>query len=90
MPSRPTPSWSASVRRGPAVGTFGRLAACGRESTGTRPSFVSIADAKAKIETLRLDYDQRRPHSSLRDLTPNEFVARSQGLPVVETIAVSR
>jgi putative transposase len=51
--------------------------------------FASLADAKAKIETWRLDYNQRRPHSSLGDLTPNEFVARCQGMRVAEPVAVS-
>jgi putative transposase len=50
--------------------------------------FASLADAKAKIETWRLDYNQRRPHSSLGDLTPNEFV-RCQGMRVAEVVAVS-
>jgi len=35
--------------------------------------FASIHDAKAKIEAWRLDYNQRRPHSSLGHLTPNEY-----------------
>ena len=52
--------------------------------------FASLADAKAKIETWRLDYNQRRPHSSLGDLTPNEFVVRCQGIRVAEAVAVSR
>ena len=51
--------------------------------------FASLADAKTKIETWRLDYNQRRPHSSLGDLTPNEFVARCQGMRVAEAVAVS-
>jgi len=33
--------------------------------------FASIADAKARIEAWRLDYNQRRPHGSLGHLTPN-------------------
>ena len=33
--------------------------------------FVSLADAKAKIEAWRVDYNQCRPHSSLGHLTPN-------------------
>jgi putative transposase len=41
--------------------------------------FTSIDDAKAKIEGWRIDYNQRRPHSSLGHLTPNEYVARRQG-----------
>lgn len=51
--------------------------------------FASLADAKATIEAWRLDYNQRRPHSSLGDLTPNEFVARCQGTRVADAVAVS-
>lgn len=40
--------------------------------------FTSIEDAKAKIEAWRLDYNQRRPHSSLGHLAPNEYVAIRQ------------
>jgi putative transposase len=40
--------------------------------------FTSIDDAKVKIETWRVDYNQRRPHGSLGHLTPNEFVAQRQ------------
>jgi hypothetical protein len=38
-----------------------------------RAPFTSIEDAKAKIEAWRIDYNQRRPLSSLGHLTPNEF-----------------
>jgi putative transposase len=40
--------------------------------------FTSIADAQEKIEAWRVDYNARRPHSSLGHLTPNEFVALRQ------------
>jgi len=40
--------------------------------------FVSIADAQAKIEAWRRDYNQRRPHGSLGHLTPTEFIAQRQ------------
>jgi putative transposase len=40
--------------------------------------FTSIDDARAKIEAWRVDYNARRPHSSLGHLTPNEFVALRQ------------
>ena len=40
--------------------------------------FVSLADARAKIEAWRVDYNQRRPHSSLGHLTPSEFIRRRQ------------
>ena len=52
--------------------------------------FTSIEDAKAKIEAWRVDYNQRRPHSSLGHLTPNEFVAQRQAVPTVEAVAFSR
>jgi putative transposase len=42
--------------------------------------FTSIEDAKAKIEAWRVAYNQRRPHSSLGHLTPNEFVAQRQAM----------
>lgn len=43
--------------------------------------FLSLADAQAKIEAWRDDYNQRRPHSSLGHLTPSEFATqgRKQG-----------
>jgi putative transposase len=52
--------------------------------------FTSIEDAKAKIEAWRVDYNLRRPHSSLGHLTPNEFVAQRQAVPTVEVVAFSR
>jgi putative transposase len=39
--------------------------------------FLSLQDACDKVEKWRLDYNSFRPHSSLGDLTPNEF-ARGQ------------
>ena len=36
--------------------------------------FLSLEDAKEKIETWRKDYNEYRTHSSLNDLTPAEFV----------------
>ncbi len=35
--------------------------------------FLSLEDARAKIEAWRLDYNESRPHSSLGQLTPLEF-----------------
>lgn len=40
--------------------------------------FVSLADARAKLEVWRLDYNQQRPHSSLGQLTPSEFARKGQ------------
>lgn len=40
--------------------------------------FMSLEDARAKIEAWRVDYNQRRPHSSLGHLTPSEFIRTCQ------------
>jgi len=40
--------------------------------------FMPLDDARAKIEAWRVDYNQRRPHSSLGHLTPSEFVRNRQ------------
>ena len=46
--------------------------------------FASLADAKERIEAWRTDYNQHRPHSSLGNLTPNEYVREAQEQPTVE------
>jgi putative transposase len=51
--------------------------------------FTSLADAREKIEAWRIDYNARRPHSSLGHLTPNEFVAQRQAMRTVEEVAFS-
>ena len=51
--------------------------------------FASIMDAQAKIEAWRIDYNQRRPHSSLGHLTPTEFVRQRQGTRAAEAGAVT-
>jgi len=51
--------------------------------------FLSMEDAREKIETWRRDYNEFRPHSSLGDLTPRQFVdkymdnLRSQKTPLL-------
>jgi len=50
--------------------------------------FLSLDDARAKIEAWRRDYNQHRPHSSLGDLTPDEFVTHRQRTRPVETGAI--
>ena len=40
--------------------------------------FMSLDDARTKIEAWRVDYNLRRPHSSLGHLTPSEFVRNRQ------------
>jgi putative transposase len=39
--------------------------------------FLSIDDARSKIEAWRVDYNVHRPHSSLGQLTPREYLNRS-------------
>ncbi len=41
--------------------------------------FLSIPDAQAKLERWRMDYNQQRPHRSLRDQTPQAFALASEG-----------
>ena len=40
--------------------------------------FMSLGDAQAKIEAWRIDYNEARPHSSLGNLAPSEFVRPGQ------------
>lgn len=40
--------------------------------------FLSLEDAREKIETWRHEYNDFRPHSALENLTPNDFVAKHQ------------
>ena len=42
--------------------------------------FLSLNDAKEKIEAFRVDYNQVRPHSSLDNQTPIEFASSHLGL----------
>ncbi len=39
--------------------------------------FDSLADAKAKIDAWRWDYNEHRPHRSLMGLTPREFARQT-------------
>lgn len=40
--------------------------------------FLSIDDARSKYEAWHVDYNVHRPHSSLGQLSPNEFLRRSK------------
>jgi putative transposase len=42
--------------------------------------FLSLDDARRKIEAYRVDYNEVRPHSSLDNQTPNEFARSLTGL----------
>jgi putative transposase len=47
--------------------------------------FVSLHDARQKIEAWRIDYNEHRSHSSLGDLTPNEFIEQEAQTGLQET-----
>lgn len=53
--------------------------------------FLSLDDAKEKIESWRKDYNEFRPHSSLSNLTPKEFCQqqRKSQKPLVSAGTVS-
>jgi len=40
--------------------------------------FLSLDDAQQKIEAWRVDHNEYRPHQSLNDHTPQEFVTEHQ------------
>jgi putative transposase len=40
--------------------------------------FSSVREAKDIIETWRRDYNEVRPHSSLDDLSPREFIENTE------------
>src|SRR5262245_51172413 len=50
--------------------------------------FTSIEEARDKIEAWRVDYNARRPRSSLRHLTPDEFVAQRQAERIAIEVGV--
>jgi putative transposase len=60
-----------------------------RDECLTVHQFAAIADAQAKIEAWRIDYNQRGPHGSLGHLTPTEFVAQRQVMTTAEAAPVS-
>ena len=51
-----------------------------REECLNEQVFVSLEDARRKIEQWRLQYNRERPHSSLGYLAPEEFAARNRQL----------
>lgn len=53
--------------------------------------FFTLDDAREKLERWRRDYNHQRPHSSLADRTPQEYVEVNAGspfaLPIVDKAA---
>lgn len=50
--------------------------------------FVTLEQAKAITSNWRLEYNSERPHSSLNNMTPNEFIATQ--LKLTETIITAK
>ena len=44
-------------------------------ATGFARWFLSLVDTKEKIEAWRRDYNEHRPHSSLGNQSPSEFIS---------------
>jgi putative transposase len=40
--------------------------------------FLSMADARDRIEAWRIDYNELRPHTALGNLTPKEFITQAK------------
>jgi putative transposase len=47
--------------------------------------FISLHDARQKIEAWRIDYNAHRPHGALGDLTPQEFAEQAVQTGLQET-----
>jgi putative transposase len=47
--------------------------------------FVSLHNVRQKIEAWHIDYNEHRPHSSLRDFTPKEFIEQEAQTGLQET-----
>jgi len=43
--------------------------------------FLSMEDTREKIERWRVDYNEFRPHSSLGDLTPQQYAEQNTTRP---------
>lgn len=52
--------------------------------------FLSLDDARQKIESWRVDYNQFRTHSSIDEVPPAEFVAQFTSPPNAEFYTSSR
>ena len=58
-----------------------------REECLNEHVFVSLDDARSKIERWRIEYNRERPHSSLGHLTPEEFAAKNQASSAITRTA---
>lgn len=61
-----------------------------REECLNEQIFVSLDDARAKIDRWRVDYNRHRPHSALGNMTPEEFAAKVMQTNPGTTLSVVR
>jgi putative transposase len=52
--------------------------------------FDGLQDAREKIETWRVDYNTQRPHRSLRQLTPFEYMEKAENNPLIKKPELSK
>jgi len=57
-----------------------RLIRCRPQTTPSANTswLLSLADARDRLETWRQEYNEERPHGSLRNLTPRAFAEQAQ------------
>jgi len=48
--------------------------------------FLSLEDAREKIETWRRDYNEFRPHSALDNITPEEYAKKHLKKPEISNL----
>ena len=61
-----------------------------RDELLNRELFVNLAEARVVTEQWRMEYNQNRPHSSLRNLTPDEFAAALPPMGGTESININK
>ena len=50
--------------------------------------FLSLEDAREKVEEWRRDYNMNRPHSALGNVTPEEYALQKQLLETAFTVVL--
>jgi putative transposase len=70
------------IRPGKPIGNANAESFIGRprDECLNENSFISIEDAREIIDNRRIGYNEGRPYTSLRGLTPEEFVKNTEGI----------
>jgi putative transposase len=48
--------------------------------------FESLEDAREKIEAWRIDYNDSRPHTALKEMTPTEYALKTSAIQIDEVL----